>query len=61
MNHTDCGSAPIAPQLNAAALHNGDNAAGTIDATNPVWHDGHQAGELVAELAIHDQHLAHGG
>jgi hypothetical protein len=45
LHHTDNGPAQVAVQFRGATLDHGDDAPGAIDATKPVWHDGHQAGE----------------
>ena len=49
----------VAAQLHVIAVHHGNHAAGTIDAGNPMGHYGHQAGDLVAELAVHERHLTY--
>jgi hypothetical protein len=43
----------IAAQFNVTFFHDGHNVAGTIDTSDPMRHNGHQAGEFVTELAIH--------
>ena len=45
----------VATQVYITIFHGGDNDAGTIDTSDPMWHYGHQAGEFVAELLIHHQ------
>jgi hypothetical protein len=40
-------------QFHVTLFHDGDNDAGTIDTSDPMWHYGHQTGEFVTELAIH--------
>ncbi len=58
LHHPDNGTAYVAAQFYVVILHCRDDAAGAIDAADPVWHDGHQAGEFVAELVIHDTGIA---
>jgi hypothetical protein len=47
----------VATQFHVTVFHDGDNDAGTIDTSDPMWHGGHQAGEFITELAIHDTRL----
>jgi hypothetical protein len=46
-------TALVATHFYITVFHGGDNDAGTIDTSDPMWHYGHQAGEFVTELAIH--------
>jgi hypothetical protein len=46
-------AALITAQFHTTLFHDGHNVAGTIDTSDPMRHNGHQAGEFVTELAIH--------
>jgi hypothetical protein len=50
-------TALVATQFYVTLFHDGHNVAGTIDTSDPVRHNGHQAGEFVTELAIHATRL----
>jgi hypothetical protein len=50
-------TALAATQLYITVFNGGDDNAGTIDTSDPVWHNGHQAGEFVTELSIHATRL----
>jgi hypothetical protein len=56
LHDTYNGTAFVTPQFHVGVFHDGDNATGTIHTSDPVQHAGHQAGEFIAELAIHGPH-----
>ena len=56
LNDTHDRAALIATQFYVALFNDGHNVAGTIDTSDPMRHNGHQAGEFVTELAIHALH-----
>ena len=57
MDDSNARAALIAAQFHVTLFHDGHNVAGTIDTSDPMRHNGHQAGEFVTELAIHVKRL----
>jgi hypothetical protein len=43
----------VTTQFHVGVFHDSDNASGAIHTSEPMQHPGHQAGEFIAELAIH--------
>jgi hypothetical protein len=54
LNDTDDSPTVVTVQFDVSALDGRDNGARTVDATEPVWHAGHQGGKLITELAVHE-------
>jgi hypothetical protein len=54
LHNSDDGTAQIAAQFDTIFLNHGDDATGTTCTSDPMSHQGHQAGEFIAELGVHD-------
>ena len=53
LNDPDDRAALVTAQFHVTLFHDGHDVAGTTDTSDPMRHNGHQAGEFVTELSIH--------